>query len=270
VIWALAFVNGIYGSEHTWVTFARWTYANVPDGSCIAYEHWDDRMPTDIPEPNGYPAAHQYRQPILPMYDEDTQQKYEYLRDTLSSCDYVVLASNRLWRTIPGLPERYPMSTRYYEALFSGALGFEQLYAVATPPRLGGLVFDDRQADESFTVYDHPQPILFKKTRQLSTEAWDALLGGTWQGARPGYVGPATLLMRLRGATNNLAVAPSPQHSEAGKSLLLDSPVDQLPIVDDFRWNGLANQSPFAATLLWFLAMVGLGGNFSAYSQALQ
>ena len=55
-----------------------------------------------------------------------------------------MLASNRLWRTIPRLPERYPMSTRYYQALFDGELGFEQVYTWATPPRLGPLVIDDQ------------------------------------------------------------------------------------------------------------------------------
>jgi YYY domain-containing protein len=258
--WSLAFTNGVYGTEHTWVTFARWTYSNVPDGSCIAYEHWDDRMPSDIPEPDGYPGAHQYYQPILPMYDDDTQQKYELLRDTLMNCDYVVLASNRLWRTIPRLPKRYPMSMRYYQALFSGELGFEQVYSAETPPGLGSFVFDDQAADESFTVYDHPKPIMFKKIRQLSPAEWDGLLGHTWQGATRGYVGPTTLLMRLRGATDNFAPQPQAlQTAKTGKSLLLDSPVDQLPPLNDYRWNDIANNSPLVATVVWWFILMSVG-----------
>lgn len=258
--WALAFTNGVYGTEHTWVTFARWTYANVPAGSCIAYEHWDDRMPSDIPEPNGNAGAYQYYQPILPMYDDDTRQKYELLRDTLLNCDYVALASNRLWRTIPRLPERYPLSRRYYQALFSGELGFEQVYSAETPPGLGPFVIDDQAADESFTVYDHPKPIMFKKTRQLSPAEWEAILGNTWQGAIRGYVGPSTLLMRLRGATDNFAPQAQLQPgAETGKSLLLDSPVDQLPALDDYRWNDTANSSSLMATVLWWFILMFVG-----------
>jgi uncharacterized membrane protein len=258
--WALAFVNGVYGSEHPWVTFARWTYANVPDGSCIAREHWDEGIPAALDEPNGNALAHAYVQPELPMYEEDTQEKYERLRSTLMNCDYIALASNRLWRTIPRLPERYPMSTRYYEALFSGALGFEQIYSVETPPRLGPFVIDAQSADESFTVYDHPKPILFKKIRQLSTVEWDALLGNTWQGAIPGYIGPPTLLMRLRGATSPSQAVSLPLSQEReGKSLMLDRPVDQLPPVNDFRWNSLANQSTFAAVIFWWLVVTLIG-----------
>jgi YYY domain-containing protein len=256
--WTLAFVNGVYRTEHSWITFSRWIYANVPDGACIAYEHWDDRMPTSLPEPNAYPEAHHYRQPQLPMYDDDTQSKYELLRSTLMNCDYIALATNRLWRTIPRLPERYPMSARYYEALFSGQLGFELIYSVETPPRLGRFSFDTQPADESFTVYDHPKPMLFKKSRQLDPAEWDALLGNTWQGAILGYIGAPTLLMRLRDAGNDLNQTQS-QPTENDKSLLLDSPIDQLPPVDDYRWNEWANRSSLVAILTWWLAFVLIG-----------
>ena len=266
VIWSLAFVNGVYGTPHTWVTFANWTYANVPDGSCIAWEHWDDRMPADLPYPSGNPGAHGYRQPQLPMYEEDNIQKYELLRTTLMDCDYIALATNRLYLTIPKLPQRYPMSTRYYEALFSGELGYEQVYSVETPPRLGPLVIDDQSADESFTVYDHPKPIMFKKVRQLSLEEWDKVValdpagGYRWDKAIPGYTGGPTLMMRLRGSSDN---SPQPDpHAEAeksGKTLLLDRPIQELPIVNDFRWNSLANNSAAVAVVTWWLALALIG-----------
>jgi YYY domain-containing protein len=263
VIWSLAFVNGVYGTPHTWVTASRWVYQNIPDGSCIAVEHWEEGFPRDLGEPGMSPGAHDYRQPLLPMYEEDTRQKFETLRDTLQGCDYIALASNRLWRTIPKLPQRYPMSTRYYQALFDGELGFEQIYTLTTPPRLGPLVIDDQSADESFTVYDHPRPIIFKKVRQLSDGEWESLLGNKWQTAIPGYVGPPTLLMRLRGwhgpgYSSPIASVDSPD-SNPGRSLLLDRPVDELPVVDDYHWNSLANRSAPAAIIVWWLAVQLIG-----------
>ena len=263
MVWALAFVNGVYGTIHSWVMASRWVYENVPDGSCIAQEHWEEGFPRAWAEPGMNPGAHNYRQPLLPMYEEDTREKFEAIRDTLAECDYLVLASNRLWRTIPRLPQRYPMSTRYYQALFDGELGFEQIYSLSTPPRLGPLVIDDQAADESFTVYDHPQPIIFKKTRQLSDAEWEALLGNEWQGAVPGYVGQPTLLMRLRGWRSSGHQSSIPdlasQSSGNGKPLLLDRPVDELPVVDDFHWNSLANRSPLAAIATWWLAIQIIG-----------
>jgi YYY domain-containing protein len=207
-------------------------------------------------------GVHGYRQPLLPMYEEDTRRKFETIRDTLRDCDYLVLASNRLWRTIPRLSERYPMSTRYYQALFDGELGFEPVYTLTVSPRLGPLVIDDQAADESFTVYDHPRPIIFKKMRQLSDAEWEALLGDRWQGAIHGYVGPPTLLMRLRGwtETNPQPTIPNPQSQISNlKKLLLDRPVDELPVVDDYHWNTLANRSALVAVVVWWLAMQLVG-----------
>ncbi len=261
--WSFAFVNGVYGTEHSWVTFSRWVYANVPDGSCIAWEHWDDRLPVSLPEPEANPGAHGYHQPQLPMYEEDTRAKYENLRATLMDCDYVVLATNRLWRTIPKLPERYPMSTRYYEALFSGELGFELVHTVETPPTLAGFSIDTQPADESFTVYDHPKPMIFQKVRQLTPAEWDEVLAlddegrFRWEQAQPGYIGATTILMQLRGYEERRP--PSPAADEERKSLMLDTPVNQLPVVDDFRWNRAANESPTVAIVTWWLAFMLVG-----------
>ncbi|MFQ5578950.1 MAG: hypothetical protein ACE5G8_18385, partial [Anaerolineae bacterium] len=195
-MWAAMFVNGVYAAEHSWVSASRWIYANIPDGSCIAVEHWEESLPRDWAwlEPGMSPGAHAYAQPQLPMYNPDTEQKFQTIRDTLKHCDYLVLASNRMWRTLPRLSPRYPMSTGYYRALFGGELGYTVAAEFATPPRLGPWVIDDQPADESFTVYDHPRAIIFKKTRDLSDEEWFRALGNTWQGAVHNYVGRPTLL----------------------------------------------------------------------------
>ncbi|MBM4431779.1 MAG: hypothetical protein FJ026_15755 [Chloroflexi bacterium] len=52
---------------------------------------------------------------------------------------------------------------------------------LATPPvlaaaRPSGLVLDLGRADESYTVYDHPQPLVFAKGVQLPRRALSALL----------------------------------------------------------------------------------------------
>jgi 4-amino-4-deoxy-L-arabinose transferase-like glycosyltransferase len=257
VLWALAFVSGVYGTEHTWITASRWIYEHVPDGSVLASEHWDDDLPLSLPEPGANIGAHGYRLVDLPMYEDDNEGKYQLLRSVLREADYIVLSTNRLYGAIPRLPERYPMSTRYYRLLFAGELGFEKVAQFTTYPRLGPFVFNDDSADESFTVYDHPKPIIFQKVRELSDAEWDSLLGGSWVGAIPGYVGPPPPLARLWGATSR----PSPPASEskAGKTLLLDQPVDQLPVVDDFRWNGLANRHHLFAVIFWWLAVVVIG-----------
>ena len=257
VFWSLAFVRGVYRTEHTWITASRWIYEHVPDGSVLASEHWDDDLPLGLPEPGANIGSHGYRLVELPMYEDDNEQKYHLLRSRLSEADYIVLSTNRLYGAIPRLPERYPMSTRYYRLLFAGELGFEKVAEFTTYPRLGPFVFNDDSADESFTVYDHPKPIIFQKVRELSDAEWDSLLGNSWVGAIPGYVGSPPPLARFFGAASR--PSPPPSESQEGKTLLLDQPVDQLPVVDDFRWNGLANRYHLLAVVFWWLALVLIG-----------
>jgi YYY domain-containing protein len=251
VVWSLAFVNGVYGTEHTWVTASEWIYEQVPDGSTICAEHWDDTLPKNL-GPDQSQGARGYTVTPMPMYEEDTPAKYDTIRAMLAECDFVALASNRLHRSIPNLPERYPMSGRYYDLLFAEKLGFEKVAEFETPPRLGPLTFDDQSADESFTVYDHPKPVIFEKVRDLSAAEWDALLADSWEDARPGYVGELPFMAKLRGALNGDA-APPPPREETG--LLLTEPVGDRPVVDHGRWNALAGRSTLLAALLWWLAV---------------
>ncbi len=255
IFWSLAFVVGVYGTEHSWIVASRWIYEHVPDGSVLASEHWDDDLPLGLPEPGANIGAHGYQMVELPMYEDDNESKYNLLRSRLSEADYIILSTNRLYGAIPNLPERYPMSTRYYRLLFAGELGFEKVAEFTTYPRLGPFVFNDDASDESFTVYDHPKPIIFQKVRELSAMEWDSLLGGSWDGAIQGYVGAPTPLARFWGATSR----PSPSPSKEGKTLLLDQPVDELPVIDDFRWNGLANRYHLFAVIFWWLAVVLIG-----------
>jgi len=249
VLYSVSFVVGVYGREHTWITASKWIYENVPDGSTIAVEHWDDELPKPLPQPWGHAQQHGYNHVRLGLYEEDNEAKFQLLKEQLRQADYIALASNRLYRSIPRLPPRYPMTIRYYQLLFSEQLGFKKVAEFTARPRLNGWERNDDNADESFTVYDHPKPIIFKKVRDLSDEEWNALLGGTWEGAIPGYTGQ-------KGRPGE----PKPVTKETvKKTLLLDQPVEQLPVVQDFRWNRLASENALLAILTWWLAVQVLG-----------
>jgi len=189
VLWALAFTQ-VYRQPHSRIEASRWIYANIPPGSVLAYEHWDDPLPLPIDGRN--PAA-LYRGVELPLYNEDTPEKlYGYpnqpgsgLLDKLDQADYIILSSNRLYGSIPRLPMRYPMTTRYYQALFSGELGFERLKTFNSFPGLFGLTINDQGAEEAFTVYDHPQVDIFRKTPAYSRARAERILGDIdWEAVR--------------------------------------------------------------------------------------
>jgi len=110
-------------------------------------------------------------------YEPDSPQKVYKLiygdpanpnRAGLNSADYVAITSNRIRESVKKLEREYPATIRYYELLESGELGFERVKTFKVHPTFLGISVDDSRAEESFTVYDHPEVRIYRKT-----DAWD-------------------------------------------------------------------------------------------------
>ncbi|QQS43360.1 glycosyltransferase family 39 protein [Candidatus Roizmanbacteria bacterium] len=165
LLWTLPFLS-IYSTKSTRITATEWINNAVPAGSIIAVEHWDDRVP--IYDHGKY----QYEE--LTLYDiPDNEFKWNILNEKLERSDYIVIASNRLYIPLQRLQECdehgrcYPMTGEYYRRLFANERGFVKVAEFTSYPRLTignwQLKIIDDHADESFTVYDHPKIMVFKK-----------------------------------------------------------------------------------------------------------
>ena len=160
LIWPLSFIS-IYSRPHSRVIASEWIYDNIPPGSILSCEHWDDCLPLSV---SG--KSHQiYVTETLELYNPDTQQKWEKIGKQMKNIDYLIMSSNRLWGSIPKVPERYPVSSRFYNDLFSGNLPFEKVAEITSYPTVPILRIPirDDNADEAFTVYDHPRVLIYKK-----------------------------------------------------------------------------------------------------------
>lgn len=181
LIWPFAFVS-IYSRPHSRTSASRWLLQNIPPGSRLSCEVWDDCLP--------WGGAPHIQFVEFPLYDLDTLQKWATMRERLSQVDYIVLSSNRLYGSIMTAPEIYPITIQFYQSLFDGSLGFVPiaqftsrpnipipgLNLCLTPPSirfgkiaapiqdcpLSGISIVDDYADEAFTVIDHPKVIIFK------------------------------------------------------------------------------------------------------------
>jgi len=119
-------------------------------------------LPLDV---DGRPRRiEEYSVRALPLYDEpDGEAKWATIGRDLAASDYLIVASRRLYGSIPRLPERYPAASRYYELLFGGDLGFELAGEFTRGPAwlnprlrpLSGAAASLAIPDESFVVYDH-------------------------------------------------------------------------------------------------------------------
>ncbi len=247
----LALIN-IYSTPNTRVQASEWIYNHIPAGQTLTNEVWDDPLPIQVPPARtsagvGYTAtghvinSGQYGQIGLNLYDADTSDKATQLANQLAGANVVVISSQRLLRSIPKLPDRYPMTTRYYQLLFAGKLGFQLAAHFENHPHLFGFTLNDTGADESFSVYDHPPVWIFVRSGAGLSQS--------------------QLLSRL---TDGLYLPGMSNRSGNQKSLLL-SPTDAAAdaqaraIGVQFPASSLPNQIP----LIWWLLVVELLGIIS-------
>jgi hypothetical protein len=163
----LALLN-VYSLPNTRVMASRWIYIHLPPQSVLTYEQWDDPLP--VPVDNHYPQEYIQAtylgpdgQPTtgLDLYDDDTLAKAHMLANLLPTVDAITMASDRLDKSIPRWPARYPLTIHYYHLLFSGQLGFHLAAQFENRPNLFGITLNDSGADESYWVFDHPTVRIF-------------------------------------------------------------------------------------------------------------
>lgn len=189
VVWTISFVN-IYTKKHTRIVASNWILKNIPAGSTLAIEHWDDSLPLYGQE--------QYKVVEMTLYDRpDNDYKWQKLKEKLQLADYIIIASNRLYVPLQKIKDCqkykvcFPKTAKYYERLFRDnrvilnsfqdlkkipnqvrnderVLKFEKVTEFTSYPELKilnlKLTINDDDADESFTVYDHPKIMIFKRT----------------------------------------------------------------------------------------------------------
>lgn len=134
-----------YGSPHPWVAASHWLRDHVPPGSVIAVEEWDHPLPLDA---SGYDVR------TLPVFDPETDAKWEGIEGALAEADVVVIASRRGYGALAARPEAFPRARAHYEALLSGALGFRTVACFGRWPAVGPLAL----ADDPFAADDLPLP----------------------------------------------------------------------------------------------------------------
>lgn len=133
----------------------------------------------------------------LQVYWDDNANKLARYVSFLDQTDYIFIPTAHQYMQTTRLPERYPLTTAYYRQLlgcpadkniiwcyqtaepgkFRGSLGFDLVATFEDYPTLGRLVINDQNSEESFTFYDHPKVLVFRKSSSYDPAQVQAILG---------------------------------------------------------------------------------------------
>ncbi|MCL5798466.1 MAG: hypothetical protein M1366_06770, partial [Patescibacteria group bacterium] len=173
----LAFMS-IYIRPDSRIIASEWIYKNIPDHSFILSETANVvDIPLFLPTTyNPQLTTHNYTIISFDFYHTDENpQLFSQLIFDLTKADYILVPSRRIFANYMRLPAEYPLITKYYQLLFSGTLGFEKVFEISSYPSLGSIHFPDENAEETWTVFDHPVIRIFKKTKVLSENQYLSL-----------------------------------------------------------------------------------------------
>jgi YYY domain-containing protein len=233
--------------------------------SRIASEHWDDILPVMLDGRIPYTAYYAgVTDNQLPVTHLDSEGKREEVLTWLDEADYIVLSSQRAVWSLPRIPLSYPLMIRYYEALFSGELGFKLAHQEHADLRIGPLHISDTAgrarwgkpplvgwpppgdlaAEEAFSVYDHPPVWIFAKTDVYSPER-------------------ARQVLDAVDLDHVMFMTPG-QASQAPNGLMLPEAQAILQRAGGtfsqiFAVDGLLSRHSWLAALVWWLAVIVLG-----------
>ncbi|MEZ4565045.1 MAG: DUF2298 domain-containing protein [Thermomicrobiales bacterium] len=232
-LWTASFTS-IYARENPRIAATKWIYADIPPGSRLTAEYWDDALPRSLTYALN-PAAYGLGTINFDLYrDLLPAEAADAIGDVLERTDYVVQSSLRVEAGVRAEPWRYPAQIRFYDALATGEIGFSPVARFASWPGLGSIEIDDRAADESFINYDHPLATIYQKDHPFSRAAFDRTI--SW--------------------ANNQPWQPSRWQTEP--TLLLPTPVGENPSVHDARWSAAITTSTAGAVVAWVALLVAL------------
>ena len=256
VLWGIGFVKGVYQSTNPRISATDWVYENIPSGSKISRQIWDDTVPIRSQSQ----ARDEYEYINFDLFRSDSSidpisglTKPELLLSQLDEVDYIIESSNRLYDSIPRMPAEYPSTVAYYQSLFSGELGFEKIASFENKPSLFGITFPSDGLEETFSVYDHPTVTIWEKSNEWNIEKARKILN-------PFASANAPNLMPKEGNQNALMLQPE-QYSSLQTGETFDQRFSSSIFKDSlgwlwwFIWLQLSAIVifPLAIRLFWFL-----------------
>ena len=266
----------------------------VSAGTIMLNEPWDEAMPAKVctlPDgitladdpPSGLNTAQNcngrdvwhglFNGDTLELSWEDVQEKRDHMQVLLNQTDSIIIGTNRRYDSQSRNPSRWPMTIRYYEALFSGELGFDLIATFQETFELGPLKISDQnlptynspswvnefEPEEAFHVYDHPVVFIFYKNENYSSENTKEILNSVELnrvGSVFGGYNSPTLVNVMERSSLDADNSPS--------ALMFMGDMQEIQSEggtwsDRFNPNGFLSNNQVIAVLVWWMVIVIFG-----------
>lgn len=169
-LWSLAFFS-IYLKQDIRITANNWIKSQLPVESTYLVEGGNT---VDLPL-TGSPKI------SIDFYAlEDNSLIRKSIAESLEKSDYFIIQSRRVFLNHQRLPDLYPKTAYFYDALFNGQLGFEEIKEFHSYPSLpffgSNIELPDELAEETWSVFDHPVIRIFQKKIRLTKEDYEKIL----------------------------------------------------------------------------------------------
>lgn len=162
----------VYTNQDVRFTASEWIYRNIPENSTILSET-ANVVDIPIPSPEYNKPVPNYLVMSFNFYDLDSNQELQStLKSALEQAEYILVPSRRIFKNHP--PHTFPLVAQYYDDLISGRSGFTQIGEISSYPKIslfGKTIWEwrDEDAEETWTVFDHPVIRIYKKITNLKS-----------------------------------------------------------------------------------------------------
>lgn len=151
----------MYQSEDPRLAAWRWLAPRLAGGAVLLVEPVETGPPFADPPPAGPFAVE-----VLPLMEPSGPAKFGALGAALARGEWMLISSRRHTGVLPRLA-RFPEMCGYYAALLDGRLGWEVVARFRRRAPILGLWEPAGFAEETFSVFDHPAPIVLRRTADL-------------------------------------------------------------------------------------------------------
>ena len=134
-LWCVAVDFDLHAPAHAIGSLALDRRKHIAPGTHTINETpWDESLPLGW-GPTG--TGELQSQLIEFLRDADTDEKREHILKILDESEWLFLSSGRSWQNIPRWPDKWPMTSRFYYALWSGELGWVRVREFTSYPQVG-------------------------------------------------------------------------------------------------------------------------------------